>query len=94
MQKGRTNQVAVNVRFAVKPPSKFRSTLRETWNLTWNGAQRCWHGTVENADARDEIAPARDPARRSDRSGLTETLVNHLSTLMAHQVYEPRRPCG
>ncbi len=55
MQKGRTNQIAVTVRFAVKPPSKFRSTLRETWNLTWNGAQQCWHGTVEDAAARDEL---------------------------------------
>lgn len=26
VQKGRTNQIAVTVRFAVKPPSKFRST--------------------------------------------------------------------
>ncbi len=55
MQKGRTNQIAVTVRFADKPPSKFRNMLRETWNLTWNGAQRCWHGTVEDAAARDEL---------------------------------------
>jgi len=33
----------------------FRNTLRETWNLTWNGAQRCWHGSVEDAAARDEL---------------------------------------
>ncbi len=55
MRKGRANQIAVTVRFADKPPSKFRNTLCEIWNLTWNGAQQCWHRTVEDAAACDEL---------------------------------------
>jgi len=49
-RQGRSNQVAVTVRFPCTPPGAFRETvLRRGWGLAWDGAQGCWHGLVEDA---------------------------------------------
>ena len=49
-QQGRSNQVAVTVRFSRTPPGAFREgVLRRGWGLAWDGVQGCWHGLVEDA---------------------------------------------
>ena len=49
-RQGGSNQVAVTVRFPRTPPGAFREgVLRRGWGLAWDGAQGCWHGTVEDA---------------------------------------------
>lgn len=51
VRQGQSNQIAVTVRFAHTPPGALRETvLRQGWKLSWDGTQRCWHGTAENAD--------------------------------------------
>jgi hypothetical protein len=55
-RQGRSNQVVVTVRFARTPPGTFREgALRRGCGLTWDGAQGCWHGTVEDAARVDEL---------------------------------------
>ncbi len=61
-RQGRSNQVAVTVRFPRTPPGAFReAVLRRGWGLAWDGAQGCWHGTVEDAarmaELRQVVAP-------------------------------------
>ncbi|MBV9769115.1 MAG: hypothetical protein JOZ32_06055 [Bryobacterales bacterium] len=49
-RQGRSNQVAVMVRFPRTPPGAFRAAvLQRGWGLAWDGAQGCWHGLVEDA---------------------------------------------
>ncbi len=54
-QQGRTNQVAITLRFAGAPPGRVRRELRERWNLTWDGALGCWQGVVEDAAGMNEL---------------------------------------
>ncbi len=55
-RQGRTNQVAVTVRFPRTPPHVFREgVLRRTWGLAWDGAHGCWHGAAESEAAADEL---------------------------------------
>ena len=55
-RQGRTNQVAVTVRFPRTPPHAFRDgVLRKDWDLSWDGAQKCWHGTVEGGTVANEL---------------------------------------
>ncbi len=55
-RQGRTNQVAFTVRFPRMLPHAFREgVLRKEWGLAWDGAHRCWHGTVEGGAAVDEL---------------------------------------
>ena len=55
-RQGRTNQIAIAVRFPRTPPHAFReAVLRRTWGLTWDGPRGCWHGMAEGAAAADEL---------------------------------------
>ena len=55
-RQGRTNQVAVTVRFPRTPPHAFREgVLRRAWRLAWDGPLGCWHGVAESAAAADEL---------------------------------------
>jgi hypothetical protein len=55
-RQGRTNQVAVTVRFPRTLPHAFREeVLRKTWGLARDEAHRCWHGTAESEAATDEM---------------------------------------
>lgn len=55
-RQGRTNQFAVTVRFPRTPPHAFREeVLRKEWGLSWDGAQKCWHGTVEGGTVANEL---------------------------------------
>ena len=55
-RQGRTNQVVVTLRFPRTPPNAFREgVLRGEWELSWDGAQKCWHGAVENRAAANEL---------------------------------------
>ena len=55
-RQGRTDQVAVTLRFPRTPPHAFREVvLRGGWGLSWDGVQRCWHGAVENRAAANEL---------------------------------------
>lgn len=55
-RQGRTNQVAVTLRFPRTPPHAFREgVLRGEWGLSWDGTQKCWHGGVENGAAANEL---------------------------------------
>ncbi len=61
-RQGRSNQVAVIVRFPRTPPGTFReAVLRRSWGLAWDGVQGCWHGTAEDAarvaELRQVVAP-------------------------------------
>ena len=49
VQQGRTNQIAVTLRFAETPPIRVRRELRERWNLSWEGALECWPSVVADA---------------------------------------------
>ena len=61
-RQGRTNQVAVTVRFPRTPPRAFREgVLRQGWRLTWDGSRGCWHGTAESGAAADELRRAVAP---------------------------------
>ena len=69
VRQGRTNQVAVTVRFPQTPPHAFREgMLRKAWGLAWDGAHGCWHGTVESGAAADELRRAVAP-----HGGMMET---------------------
>ena len=62
VHQGRTNQVAVTVRFPRMPPHAFREgVLRRVWNLAWDEARGCWHGTAESevaiAELRQVVVP-------------------------------------
>ena len=55
-RQGRTNQVAVTVRFPRTPPHAFREgVLRQAWGLAWDGPRGCWHGAAESGAAADEL---------------------------------------
>lgn len=55
-RQGRTNHVAITVRFSRTPPRVFREeVLRKEWGLSWDGAQKCWHGTVEGGAVANEL---------------------------------------
>ncbi len=55
-QQGRTNQVALTLRFPRTPPHAFREgVLRTEWGLCWDRAHGCWHGGVENGAAANEL---------------------------------------
>ena len=55
-RQGRSNQVAVTVRFARTLPRVFREgVLRQAWGLAWDGPRGCWHGTAEGGAAADEL---------------------------------------
>ena len=54
-QQGRTNQIAITLRFVGAPPGRVRRELRERWNLTWDGALGCWRGVVEDAAGMEEL---------------------------------------
>lgn len=55
-RQGRTNQVAVTVRFPRMPPPAFREeVLRKVCGLAWDGVHRCWHGVVESSAIADEL---------------------------------------
>jgi hypothetical protein len=55
-RQGRTNQVAVTLRFPRTPPHAFREgVLRTEWGLCWDRAHGCWHGGVENGAAANEL---------------------------------------
>ena len=61
-RQGRTNQVAVTVRFPRTPPHAFREgVLRRTWGLAWDGAHGCWYGATESEAAADELRRAVAP---------------------------------
>ena len=61
-RQGRTNQVAVTVRFPRTPPHAFREgVLRRTWGLAWDGAHGCWHGATESEATADELRRAVAP---------------------------------
>ena len=55
-RQGRTNQVAVTVRFPRMPPHAFREgVLRKAWGLAWDEPRGCWHGAAESRAAANEL---------------------------------------
>ncbi len=55
-RQGRANLVGVTVRFPQTPPHAFREeVLKEEWQLSWDKADKCWRGGVENKPMANEL---------------------------------------
>lgn len=55
LRQGRSNQIAVELRFPGLPPARFREQLRQGWGLVWDREGRCWRGLAGDAGQVEEL---------------------------------------